>query len=89
MATPGEGGQGQFNGGSYSNQRVDELIRRIGAENDLAKRDAMIAEAFRLHQDDVGHIPLHQQPLTWGMRKNVDLVQSPDSFLALRWVVVR
>ena len=89
MATPGEGGQGQFNGGSYSNQRVDDLIRRIGAENDLAKRDAMIAEAFRLHQDDVGHIPLHQQPLTWGMRKNVDLVQSPDSFLALRWVVVR
>lgn len=89
MATPGESGQGQFNGGSYSNPRVDDLIRRIAAENDLAKRDAMIAEAFRLHQDDVGHIPLHQQPLTWGMRKNVDVVQSPDSFLALRWVVVR
>jgi peptide/nickel transport system substrate-binding protein len=49
----------------------------------------MIAEAFRLHQDDVGHIPLHQQPLTWGMRKNVEVVQSPDSFLALRWVMVR
>jgi peptide/nickel transport system substrate-binding protein len=89
MATPGDSGQGQFNGGSYSNPRLDDLIRRIGAENDPAKRDAMIAEAFRLHQDDVGHIPLHQQPLTWGMRKNVEVVQSPDSFLALRWVMVR
>ena len=25
----------------------------------------MIREAFKIHQDDVGHIPLHQQALAW------------------------
>jgi peptide/nickel transport system substrate-binding protein len=89
MSTPGEGAQGQFNGGAYSNARVDELTRKVGAENDIAKRNAMIAEAFRIHQEDVGHIPLHQQPITWGMKKNVEMVQIPDNFQYLRWVTVK
>ena len=89
MSTPGEGGQGQFNGGAYSNPRLDELTRKIGSENDPAKRNALIAEAFKLHQDDIGHIPLHQQPITWGMKKNIDMVQLPDNFQYLRWVTVK
>jgi peptide/nickel transport system substrate-binding protein len=89
MSTPGEGGQGQFNGGAYSNPRVDELTKRIGAENDTAKRNGLIAEAFKVHQDDIGHIPLHQQPITWGLKKNVDMVQLPDNFQYLRWVTVK
>ena len=89
MSTPGEGAQGQFNGGAYSNPRLDELTRKIGAENDTARRNAMIAEAFKIHQDDIGHIPLHQQPITWGMKKTVEMVQLPDNFLYLRWVMVK
>jgi peptide/nickel transport system substrate-binding protein len=49
----------------------------------------MIAEAFKIHQDEVGHIPLHQQPITWGMKKNIDMVQIPDNFQYLRWVTVK
>ena len=48
----------------------------------------MIAEAFKIHQDDIGHIPLHQQPITWGMKRNIDLVQRADNFNYLKWVVV-
>jgi len=29
----------------------------------------MIREAMKLHQDDIGHIPLHQQALAWGRRR--------------------
>ena len=29
----------------------------------------MIREAFKIHQDDVGHIPLHQQALAWAMKQ--------------------
>ena len=72
MATPGAGGQGQFNLGSYSNAKVDELTKAIATETDVKKRNAMIAEAMKIHQDDVGHIPLHQQALAWAMKKNVD-----------------
>ena len=89
MSTPGPGGQGQFNLGSYSNPRVDELTREIASETDRVKRQAMISEAFKIHQDDIGHIPLHQQALTWGMKKNIELVQLPDNFNYLRWVVVK
>ncbi len=89
MATPGAGGQGQFNLGSYSNAKIDELTAKISAETDQAKRNAMIAEAFKIHQDEVGHLPLHQQALAWGMRKNVDLVQLPDNFNPFKWVVLK
>jgi len=89
MATPGDGGQGQFNLGSYSNKRIDELTAAIASETDQKKRQDMISEAFRIHKEDFGHIPLHQQALAWGMKKSVELVQLPDNFNYLRWVRIK
>ncbi len=89
MATPGAGGQGQFNLGTYSNARVDELTKAIATETDIKKRNAMIAEAMKIHQDDVGHIPLHQQALAWAMKRNVDLVQLADNYMPLKWVAIK
>jgi peptide/nickel transport system substrate-binding protein len=89
LATPGAGGQGQFNLGTYSNARVDELTKAIATETDVKKRNAMIAEAMKIHQDDVGHIPLHQQALAWAMKKNVELVQLADNYMPLKWVTVK
>ncbi|UCG96981.1 MAG: ABC transporter substrate-binding protein [Burkholderiales bacterium] len=89
MATPGAGGQGQFNLGSYSNPKLDELTKAIATETDVAKRMAMISEAMKIHQDEIGHIPLHQQALAWAMKKNVDTVQLADNFMFLKWTVVK
>ena len=89
MATPNDKGQGQFNLGSYSNAKVDELTLKIQSETDQAKRNAMIAEAFKIHADDVGHIPLHQQALAWAMKRNIDLVQLGDNFMPFKWIVVK
>lgn len=89
MATPTDKGQGQFNLGSYSNPKVDELTLKIQAETDQTRRNAMIAEAFKLHADDVGHIPLHQQALAWAMKKNVSVVQLADNFMPFKWVTVK
>jgi peptide/nickel transport system substrate-binding protein len=88
MSTPGEAGQGQWNLGSYSNARVDELTRQIASETNPELRQAMISEAFKIHQDDIGHIPLHQQPITWAMKRNVRLVQRADNFNYMKWVVI-
>jgi peptide/nickel transport system substrate-binding protein len=88
MATPNDRGQGQFNLGSYSNPKLDELTAKIQSETDPAKRQAMITEAFKIHQDDVGHIPLHQQALAWAMKRNVELVQLADNFMPFRYVKV-
>jgi peptide/nickel transport system substrate-binding protein len=88
MATPTDKGQGTFNLGSYSNAKLDELTQKIQSETDQAKRNAMIAEAFKLHADDIGHIPLHQQALAWAMKKNVSLVQLADNFMPFKYIVV-
>ena len=89
LGTPDPSGRGQFNLGGYSNARVDELTKLVQSETDQTKRNAMIAEAFKIHQDEVGHLPLHQQALAWGMRKNVSVVQLPDNFNLFKWVVLK
>ena len=89
IASPDDKGRGQYNLGGYRNPQVDELTTKLQSEVDVAKRNAMIREAFRLHQDDVGHIPLHQQTLAWGMKKNIDVVQQADNFMPYKWIVVR
>jgi peptide/nickel transport system substrate-binding protein len=89
MATPTDKGQGTFNLGSYSNAKLDELTQKIQSETDQAQRNAMIAEAFKLHADDIGHIPLHQQALAWAMKKNVSLVQLADNFMPFKYISVK
>ncbi|MEZ5663868.1 MAG: ABC transporter substrate-binding protein [Burkholderiaceae bacterium] len=82
-------GSGQFNLGSYCNPKVDELTVKIQSETDQAKRQAMIAEAFKIHADDVGHLPLHQQALAWGVATNVSLKQRADNFMPFRYISVK
>jgi peptide/nickel transport system substrate-binding protein len=90
IASRGEGSsQGLFNVGGYSNNRVDELTRLIQVETDQKKRQAMITEAMKLHKEEFGHIPLHQQTVVWAARNNVDLVQLADNFFPLRYVKVK
>jgi peptide/nickel transport system substrate-binding protein len=89
MSTPDASGRGQFNLGSYSNPKVDQLTTTIASETDMSKRNALIREAMQIHMDDVGHIPLHQQALAWAMKKNVDVVQQADNFMPLKWVNVK
>ena len=82
----GSGGRGQFNNGGYSNARVDQLTDLVLVENDIAKRDAMLLEAFKILHDEVGYIPLHQQALAWGVAKNVELTQRADNQPLFYWV---
>jgi peptide/nickel transport system substrate-binding protein len=89
MGTPTDKGQGQFNLGSYSNPRFDELMAKVQSEIDQTKRNEAIREAFKIHQDDIGHIPLHQQALAWAMKAGVSLVQLPDNRLFFKWVSVK
>jgi peptide/nickel transport system substrate-binding protein len=81
-------GMGAFNLGGYCNERVVTLTKDIQSEIDQEKRQAMIDEAFQIHLDEVGHIPLHQQPLSWGVRDGVTVNQRPDNVFDLRYTVV-
>jgi peptide/nickel transport system substrate-binding protein len=82
-------GAGQFNLGAYCNPKLDELTSKIQSEIDKGARQRLIAQAFTMHADDIGHIPLHQQALAWGVSKKVDLVQLPDNFMVFKWMTVK
>jgi peptide/nickel transport system substrate-binding protein len=81
--------QGEVNYGGYANPEIDALTAKIAVETDEAKRSAMIAQATRIVQQDVGYIPLHQQVIAWAARSNIDLVQSADNYFPLRFVRVK
>ena len=72
---------GAFNLGGYCNEKVDELTAQALEENDPEKRDELIAEAYTILNDEVSHVPLHQQGLAWGKSSDVDLVQRADNQL--------
>lgn len=88
MSTVTDKGQGQFNLGSYSNPKFDELALKVQTETDDKRRNEAIREAFKVHTDDIGHIPLHQQALAWGFGKHVSLVQLPDNRMFFKWITV-
>ena len=49
----------------------------------------MIKEAYETHAIEIGHIPLHQRALAWGMKKSVEPVQLVDNSMPYRFVVVK
>jgi peptide/nickel transport system substrate-binding protein len=83
-----QGDRGMFNVGGWSNARFDELVGSMAVETDVARRNAMIAEATRIHAEQVGHIPLHQQTVVWAARTNIQLQQLADNWFPLRYVRV-
>jgi peptide/nickel transport system substrate-binding protein len=92
LVAPGKkagSGQASWNSGRYCNHKLDELLEQIAVEVDTAKRQKLIDQAMQMHKDDVGHLPLHQQALAWGVKDSVDLVQNPDNTFTLRFVVVK
>ena len=82
-------GAGQFNLGAYCNPKLDALTKQIQSETDKAKRDDLIKQAFALHAEDVGTLPLHQQTLAWGVSKKVTLTQLADNFMFFKWMSVK
>ena len=81
--------RGKFNIGGYCNPEVDKLSANILSETDTKKRDAMIEKAWGMTIDDISHIPLHQQALSWGVGSKIkSLAQRPDNQFAWRHVVM-
>ncbi|MFY2999929.1 ABC transporter substrate-binding protein [Achromobacter xylosoxidans] len=88
IRTKGEGADGMYNLGNYSNKELDAIIDRIKTETDAAKRDADIHKVLEVHAKEFGHIPLHDQVIPWAMRKNVSVIHRADNRLVADWVKV-
>jgi len=84
----GSDGPGTFNGGRYSNPRLDQLIDSIRVEPDIARRRHLVADALRLMRADLPLIPLYRRTLSWVMRPDISVAQWPSDILELRFVQI-
>lgn len=77
LHTP-DGQYGTWNPGGYSNPEVDRLTKAVAVELDPDKRMEMMIEAFRIADEDVAWLPLHEQPISWAARDAVEIPQTAD-----------
>jgi peptide/nickel transport system substrate-binding protein len=87
LRTPGPGGDGNYNVGRYSNPKMDAIIDRAKTETDPYIRPRLLTEALQLQNDDVAHIPLHNQVIPWAMKKSIDVVHRADN--RIDWRVLK
>jgi peptide/nickel transport system substrate-binding protein len=84
-----DGKTGQWNVGRYSNPEVDRLIGESLREMSPDKRARLVTQALTIHRNEVGHIPLYQQGLAWGMRNTVEAALQIDNRVNLNFIQVR
>ena len=82
---PADPSRGEANLGGYCNKQLDALTDKVLLEQDAAKRDQLIKQAFEIGMKDYAYIPLHQQALAWGVSKKVKITQRADNEVLLYW----
>ncbi len=86
LGTPSENGRGELNFGGYRNDRIDHLLERLNGEKNSTMRRKLFSEVLRLQLDDLAQIPLHQQILLTGVRKDLTIFISPENGVPWRFV---
>lgn len=84
-----QSGNGDTNMGRYSNPRMDRLIAQIKVETDPVKRDGFIREALTLVRDELPVVVLHQPVIPWAMRRNVEVIPTPNNIPLFHRFTVR
>ena len=64
---------GSWNATGYSNETVDQVTASIATEVDLAKREALIGDAWTQVKADSPYLPIHHQVIAWGMSEKLTL----------------
>lgn len=82
-------GDGSWNASGYDNARVNEISAAITSEIDIAKRTAMIDEAWTIIKEDKPYVPIHHQVLAWGIADNVDIQIAADDGFRPRFAVMK
>lgn len=72
-------GRGGWNGSRYNNTALDEKIRSLATETDLAKRDATIAEIWKTIQADRVFLMVHNQLLAYATKDGVNVAVHPEN----------
>lgn len=82
------GSAGLFNWGHWGSAEIDRLTDSAANELDQSKRLFQETEALQIAKFHTMFLPLHQQPMAWAIRDDVQsVVQLPDN-KARHWLTV-
>ena len=77
--------QGPFNATGFADQRVDELIEKIGREALITyARDALVEDVWRMVLDEVVYLPLYYPVIFWAIRDPLEIPVLPFNNPRLR-----
>ncbi len=82
-------GDGDYNWGQVQDAKFDAMIDTLKGETDLDKRLAMVVEAYRHHNENIYHLPLHLQIIPWAARANVSVVHRADNWVEVPWITIK
>jgi peptide/nickel transport system substrate-binding protein len=77
---------GHWNATRYSNPEVDKLTEAILQETELSRRNQIIAQIWRIVQDDLIYVPLHIQTLAYAMKSDFDIPVDVENSPKLKYV---
>jgi peptide/nickel transport system substrate-binding protein len=77
---------GHWNATRYSNPEVDRLTEAILQETDLNRRNQIIAQIWRIVQDDLVYVPLHIQTLAYAVKSDFDVPVDVENMPKLKYV---
>ena len=80
---------GSWNATGYSNPKVNEITAAIATETDIAKRTAMIDEAWQIIKADMPYVPIHHQVIAWGVSEKLNVPIGADDALRPRFAVMQ
>ena len=81
--------RGAYNYGRFANAELDRLIVAAATEQNKPKRDALLSAALALHANQIHHLVLHRQMLSWAMRKNVSVSPAANNHFRAWFAQVR
>lgn len=78
------GKMGTYNGTRYASADLDKMIQSLSGEADTAKRNDTIARIWGIVQDETIYLPVHNQVVTYAMKKEWDFPVSPANFVYMK-----
>jgi peptide/nickel transport system substrate-binding protein len=82
------GAFGGNNPNGLADPRLDDFTKKAAVELDETKRRAFLTEALKITRDEAYFIPLHQQPVAWAMKKNIEVPVFADEYVRLWFATV-
>ena len=80
---------GSWNGTRFSNPEIDTMIEGLASETDLDKRNQMIADIWKVVQDEKLYLAIHNQVLNWGMKDNVQTEVQPEDQPKIKYFTMK